>query len=53
MEAEYSLKRSRRINERKYFLKEVLFSTGSIFFLGKINNISKDGASVGSRNYLN
>ncbi|MDX2452915.1 PilZ domain-containing protein [Desulfosarcina sp.] len=50
MEAEYNLKRSRRINERKYFQKEVLFSTGSIFFLGKINNISKDGASVGIRN---
>ena len=37
MDAGYNLKRSRRINERKDFQKEVLFSTGSIFFLGKIN----------------
>jgi hypothetical protein len=38
------------MNERKEYLKEVLFSTGSIFFPGKINDISKDGARVGSRN---
>ena len=50
MDAGYNLNRSRRIDERKDYQKEVLFSTGSIFFLGKIKNISKDGARVGSRN---
>lgn len=49
MDAGYNLNRSRRINERKDYQKEVLFSTGSVFFPGKIKNISKDGARVGSR----
>jgi len=53
MEVGYNLHRSRRINERKTFKKGVLFSTGPFFFPGKIINISKDGARIGSRNISN
>ncbi len=53
MEAGYNFNRSRRIDERKTYKKEVFFSTGSIFFPGKLINISKEGARIGSRNISN
>ncbi len=53
MESGYNFNRSRRIDERKTYQKEVFFSTGSIFFPGEIINISKDGARIGSRNISN
>lgn len=53
MEAGYSFNRSRRIDERKTYKKEVFFSTGSIFFPGKIINLSKEGARIACRNIYN
>lgn len=42
--------RSRRINERKNYRKEVFFSSGSMIFNAEINNISMEGANITSTN---
>jgi len=50
MEVGYNLHRSRRINVRKNYQREVILSTGSMIFPGMIQNISMGGAHVDSRN---
>jgi hypothetical protein len=50
MEAAFNSDRSRRINVRKDFQEEIFYSTGSMFFPGKIKNISMGGARVSSGN---
>ncbi|WP_167527832.1 PilZ domain-containing protein [Desulfosarcina alkanivorans] len=45
----HNVERSRRINERKKYQEEIFFSTDSMIFHGRIENVSMGGAGVGSR----
>ncbi|WP_372682261.1 PilZ domain-containing protein [Desulfosarcina sp.] len=50
MEAAYNFDGYRRLSIRKIYKKEVSFSTGSKVFSATIENLSRDGALLGTRN---
>ena len=49
MEAAYNFDGFRRLSVRKIYQKEVSFSTGSKVFPATIENLSRDGALLGTR----
>ena len=49
MKAAYNFDGFRRLYERKIYQKEVSFSTGSKVFPATIENLSRDGALLGTR----